>query len=290
MVATLVNPSGSLWTVPVTAGTAREEDSRRIELQSDRTRSPRFLGEAMLYLSSRGPSDGLWLSKPRRSVELWKATDGGLTAPASPSPDGAKICISYRRQGQESLYVMNSDGTSPRLLAKEFRALGSASWSPDNKWVVVSGVDGKGVGRLFKIRVDDGTTTPLLKSASFYPAWSPDGRLIVYSEVVQGSYRGVKAVTPEGKPVPFPQLQILSGTEGYRWMPDGKGLIALLGYFRQQDFWHLDIATGKLRQLTNLRKPGLSIHTFDISPDGKRIVFDRVQENSDIVLIDVPRP
>ena len=29
---------------------------------------------------------------------------------------------------------------------------------------------------------------------------------------------------------------------------------------------------------------------FDISSDGKRIVFDRSRDNSDVVLIDVPRP
>ena len=28
---------------------------------------------------------------------------------------------------------------------------------------------------------------------------------------------------------------------------------------------------------------------FDISPDGKRIIFDRLSDNSDIVLIDLPR-
>ena len=48
----------------------------------------------------------------------------------------------------------------------------------------------------------------------------------------------------------------------------------------------LDLASGKLRQLTDL-KPGFSIKNFDISPDGKRILFDRSRENSDIVLIDL---
>jgi len=31
------------------------------------------------------------------------------------------------------------------------------------------------------------------------------------------------------------------------------------------------------------------MRTFDITPDGKQIVFDRVRENSDIVLIDLSR-
>ena len=60
-----------------------------------------------------------------------------------------------------------------------------------------------------------------------------------------------------------------------------------LGGFRRQDFWVFDLATGERRQLTALR-PGESLQRFDVSPDGKRIVFERVRENSDIVLIEVP--
>jgi hypothetical protein len=40
--------------------------------------------------------------------------------------------------------------------------------------------------------------------------------------------------------------------------------------------------------LTNLR-PGLGMKSFDVSPDGKKILFDRYRENSDVVLIDLPR-
>jgi hypothetical protein len=59
----------------------------------------------------------------------------------------------------------------------------------------------------------------------------------------------------------------------------------LQGPFREQDFWFCDLTTGNSRRLTKLR-PGDSIRSFDISPDGKRILFDRFRENSDIVLID----
>jgi len=46
-----------------------------------------------------------------------------------------------------------------------------------------------------------------------------------------------------------------------------------------------DLATGKQTRLTRLSNPA-TISTFDISPDGRRIVFDRVRERGDIVLID----
>jgi hypothetical protein len=32
------------------------------------------------------------------------------------------------------------------------------------------------------------------------------------------------------------------------------------------------------------------LRRFDVSPDGKRIVVERVRENSDVVLIELPRP
>ena len=53
-------------------------------------------------------------------------------------------------------------------------------------------------------------------------------------------------------------------------------------------FWLLDLTTNKKRQLVRL--PGSeTTMTFDITPDGNRIVFDRLRENSDIVLIDLPK-
>ena len=54
------------------------------------------------------------------------------------------------------------------------------------------------------------------------------------------------------------------------------------------DFSLLDFATGKSRALTRLSNKGRIQH-FDIPLDGKQIVFDRLQQNSDIVLIEVSK-
>jgi hypothetical protein len=42
------------------------------------------------------------------------------------------------------------------------------------------------------------------------------------------------------------------------------------------------------RQLTNFA-PDFNVRDFDISPDGREIVVEQVQEHSDIVLIELPR-
>jgi Tol biopolymer transport system component len=71
-------------------------------------------------------------------------------------------------------------------------------------------------------------------------------------------------------------------------LPDGKGLVYTQGFVSSaQDFWLLDLATKKSRQITHLANTA-TMRTFDITPDGKQIVFDRLRENSDIALIDLP--
>jgi Tol biopolymer transport system component len=76
--------------------------------------------------------------------------------------------------------------------------------------------------------------------------------------------------------------------DSYRFLPGGNQLVVKLGGFRRQDFWLFDLTTGHRRQLTRLRL-GESLHRFDVSPDGRQIVFERVRENSDIALIELPR-
>ena len=56
-------------------------------------------------------------------------------------------------------------------------------------------------------------------------------------------------------------------------------------------FWLLDLSARTSRLLTELPDdPRLGeLGRFDISSDGKHIIFDRRSENSDIVLIDLPQ-
>jgi len=63
----------------------------------------------------------------------------------------------------------------------------------------------------------------------------------------------------------------------------GPGLHAGAGTGR--NFWLLDLGTMKSRPLTRVDNPAM-MRTFDIAPDGRRIVFERLRENSNIVPID----
>ncbi len=62
----------------------------------------------------------------------------------------------------------------------------------------------------------------------------------------------------------------------------------LKGDVSHKEFYSLDLKTGRERQLTKLGRE-FAIGDFDVSPDGREIVFDRLQEESDIVMFELPK-
>ena len=64
-------------------------------------------------------------------------------------------------------------------------------------------------------------------------------------------------------------------------------LVLLRGEIQHKNLWLVDLETGIERQLTNFA-PDFEIRDFDISPDGREIVVERAQEDSDIVFLDLP--
>jgi Tol biopolymer transport system component/predicted Ser/Thr protein kinase len=289
LVASVANPSSALWTVPVSDKLATEADAKKFTVSAPRATGPRFGPNYVMYLSSTGGAHGLWKSQDSAATELWKGVDGGLTGPPSISADGQTVCFSYRKQGRGGLYVMNSNGTGVRRLevseTLDFR--GSASWSPDNKWIAIT-ADEKDSRRLFKVPVDGGAPVPLVTGWVSNPSWTPDGGLILY-RARQGPASLLRAVTSDGKPKPLPRLTFAaSALDGYRVMPGKRTLITLQGDGTAQNFWLFDLDSGARRQLTQL-DPGHRIKSFDVSPDGTHILFDRWREDSDVVVIDRAR-
>jgi Tol biopolymer transport system component len=263
---------------------------------TERALAPRFGGTSLFYLSltSRGTGDGLWRVQNQQAFEVRKGADGVVSEPPVVSPDGRQVVVVVRQQGKRHLAIMSADGTNSRTLAASIEVQGvagrgTADWSPDGTWIVTGGKDENGPG-LFKIPVDgEGRPERLVARVARSPVWSPKGDLIVYAAPRSGGGAGSDAlhgVRPDGTDVSMPEVQVKLGG-AHRFLPNGAGLVYLKG-IESKDFWQVDLTTKKTRQLTDLSDRGY-LTTFDITPDGKYLVFDRTRQNSDIVLIDLPK-
>ena len=287
LAASVVKSQVDLWSLPMLDRPAIESDVRPVPVSNTRALAPRLAGGAMFYLSSRDGVDGLWSHRDGRDLEIWKGSDGALQSPPAIAPDGRTVAVAFRVGDRLRWHVLAADGTGLRPLSGGVDARGTASWSPDGHWIVTGGNDADGAG-LFKIPVDGGAPVRLRSGPALDPVWSPDGNLIVYEGPNVFTNAPLVAVRPDGTTVDLPPITLRREGERARFLPDGRGLVYMQNAAPSQDFWLLDLATMKSRPLSHLTNPA-AMRTFDVTPDGKQIVFDRTQEKSDIVLIDLPK-
>jgi serine/threonine protein kinase len=289
LVATVAKSRADLWSLPILDRPAEERDVRPYPLQAAGARAPRFGRASLFYLSSSGGAgDGLWRVHDGQSVLVWKSSDGPLLEPPAVSLDGQQVALSPRARGSAHLTVVSDDGTHRRSLAPGVDVRGTAAWSPDDTSIVTGGEDAQGPG-LFKIPLDNGAPARLATGVAVDPVWSPDGSLIVYAGPLEDGTAPVLAVRPDGRSVSLPTIRTKTQGAGcLRFLPDGKSFVYMLGFIGRQEFWLFDLTTNTTRRLA-LLPSSATISAFDITPDGKQIVFDRLQENSDIVLIDLPK-
>jgi serine/threonine protein kinase/Tol biopolymer transport system component len=287
LVATISNPVAGLWSVPILNRLAEESDVKPFPVPSVRALAPRFSGSNLFYLSSLGTGDGLWRLRDGQVTEIWKEADGALLETPSVSPDGGHVAILLRRNGKRQLHILSSDGAELQPIAEGIDALESSCWSPDGRWIVTGGIDATGPG-LFKIPLEGGSPVRLVSGSALNPVWSPDGSLIVYAGTNVRTFSPLLAVRPDGTSVELPHILLRRLGERVRFSPDGKSLIYMGGLLESQDFWLLDLASMKSRLLTRLQNRA-TMRTFDVTSDGKQIVFDRLRENSQVVMIDLPK-
>src|SRR5580704_622208 len=112
-------------------------------------------------------------------MEIWKGSEGALESPAAISADGKNVAFALTRDGKQLMRVMTSDGTQLHPLSSDVDVRGTASWSPDSKWIVVAGSDRNGQG-VFKLPVDGGPQVLIATGGFLELVGTLGGDLIVY--------------------------------------------------------------------------------------------------------------
>jgi len=177
-------------------------------------------------------------------------------------------------------------------LGGELDVRGAPAWSPEGDWIAVAADRGSGP-QLFKVPVNGSRAVAMVDESSIDSAFSPDGGFLVYRSAESGPSFILKAVTAEGEPYEVPNLVLPRGANRFvilsaGTLSAGTALIVLKGELLHKNLWLVDLENGTERQLTDFG-PDFVIDDFDVSVDGSEIVFDRVREESDILLIELDR-
>ena len=288
LAATLDNPKRTLWRLPITGPVADVTATAPISLTTSAGFSPRIGPNFLLYVAAAGVGESIWKLANGTSSELWRGEGARVIGGPAISVDGRQIAFSVRQHGQSLLYVMQADGTNARILSDSLELQGSPTWAPDGQSITTAAND-RGIPHLFRVPLDGHSPTALVQEYSVDPAWTPDGCCVLYSGPDIGTTFSVNAVTADGALHPIPPLTLTRGARRLTFLPGGRKLVLLRGEMQHKDLWLVDLETGEERQLSQL-PPDFDIRDFDISPDGREVIMERVQERSDVVLLDIPRP
>jgi Tol biopolymer transport system component len=287
LVATVASTRRTLWRLPISDSPTAMSAAPPTSLTTGTGFSPTLGPNYLLYVSAAGTSEGIWKLVNGTSTELWRGEGAQVIGGPAISPDGHYIAFSVSQRGRPLLYRMQADGTNARIVTDSLNLQGSLAWAPDGQ-SILSAANDPGVPHLFRIPIDGRAPTVFVSEYSVDPAWAPDGRFVIYSGPDIGTTLSVKAVTPEGRSHPLPSLQLTRGARHVVFMPGGKSLVVLRGDIQHKNLWLVDLETGAERQLTDLPSD-FDIRDFDISPDSHEVVLERMQEHSDVVMLDLPR-
>ncbi len=287
IVATRATPRVVLWRLPLDGARADLTAARRVPLNGGAASSPRLGPGYLVYVSSGTGSDGLWRVQDGAASELWSAPETRIVGAPAVSRDGRRIAFSTKQGGRTALCVVNADGTDVRVVTRALQLQGAPAWTPDGRAITVA-AEVDGAPRLFLVPLDGGSPAPFVTEHSVDPAWSPEGDIVAFSGADVGTTFAVKAVKADASAYPLPGLTLTRGARHLAFMPRGRSLVVLRGEIRHKNVWVVDLETGAERQLTDLA-PDFDVRDFDVSPDGRELVLQQVQERSDLVLIERPR-
>ena len=278
----------NIWLMPGPGWRGRRPPAPRRVVASSRNDQEAALSpdpSRIAFASDRSGNMEIWVSDSdgANQVQLTslKASDAG-----SPrwSPDGATIAFDARVEGRGGIFTIRADGGVPRRISRDSVDDNLPAWSRDGRWIYFSS-SRTGSWQIWKAPTEGGTPLQVTHRGGFMAQESPDGKwLYIWVAATAGG-------TVWKMPVEGGDAQpVLRGVRLYRWWSVARnGIYFLDDSSAVIQLKHWDFATDRTSTIGPIDLGGWVAggHYFDVSLDGRWIVFDRGEQGaSNIMLVE----
>jgi len=188
---------------------------------------------------------------------------------ATPVPGGRIAFVSYR-DGNEEIYVMNSDGSGVTRLTNNLAWDRWPAWSPDGARIAFDS-DRDGNYEIYVINADGTGVTRLTNNPAYdgEPSWSPDGSRIAFMSSRDGNAE-IYVMNSDGTG----QRNLTNNPAsdaGYSWSPDSKRIAFVSTRDGSPDVGRMYVMEADGGSVMRLTDTGVGSPSW--SPDGSRISF-----------------
>ena len=287
LVTTIATPKTSLWQLHIDSPGAKLPALSPITLTTGSGSRPRLGKDCLFYVSGSGAGESIWKLANGVTTELWSGQGAKIIGGPAISGDGHSVAFSTRQNGRSLLYVIESDGANPRIVTDVLDLQGDPAWEPDGQAVITAAVD-HGAPRLFRAPLSGGPPVSFVSEHASDPAWAPDGSFVLFSGPDIGTTFSVKAVKSDGSTLALPPLALPRGSRHLALLSGSRTVVVLRGELQHKNLWLINLDTGAELQLTEL-PPDFDVRDFDVSPDGREAVLERIQDRSEVVSVELAR-
>jgi Tol biopolymer transport system component len=270
----------NIWEAPAFAAVHRQPLKLIASTREDA--SPAFSpdGHRIAFASNRSGRFEIYVcggdgSNPVQLTSM-KAPDTGTPAW---SPDGKQIAFDSRLEGHSDIFVINAEGGSPHRLTTEPYDNELPNWSRDGHWIYFTS-ERPGGNQIWKVQAEGGAAVQVTKSGGWGGFVGPDGTSLYYYRD-QAIWKSTLTGEGEARFAANPESRDFRLRRNSLWLLDSSAM--------QAQFDVLDLSTHKQTHLgvVDIGAPANTATGFDVSPDGRMIIYTRVDAlESDIMLVE----
>ena len=265
-----------IWSVPVLGGDARKMFTNAEGLtwiDPDHLLFSQIISGTHMSVVTAGQS-----GDPRRDIYV-PPRERGMAHRSAISPDRKSVLIAgMENSGWLPCRLIPFEGGSAgEIVGPADSACTHVAWSPDGKWMYLNSESG-GRFHIWRQRYSDGQPEQLTSGATEEEgiAVAPDGKSLITSVGLRESTIWIQDGKSER------QLSTQGFAEHPQFSRDGKRLYYLVrrhglsGQFVSGELWLADLESNRSERAL----PGFEVTGFDVSPDGKEVVFSATDKDN----------